>query len=435
MALPRRIGLVVWGSLGDLHPFIAVALQLRALGLEPVIATHAEYRPKIEAEGILFHPVRPSFDDIERAFGASRSEITELLLRKPLWLYQKAIFPFLRQSFEDVSLLLQHTRCLVTSSPAIGARIAAEVHATPWLAGVLQPMMFLSAYDPPALLPVEWLEPWLRRAGPRVTRAALTGLRLLMNRVARPVHEFRREVGLPPSAGDPVFAGQYSAGGAVALYSPVIGAGQPDMPARTVITGFPFYDSEYGGTRPVASELEHFLGSGSEPIVFTLGSSFVHSPGSFYQESAAAARMLGRRAVLLVGDVGRAEFASLAAVDVHVGGYAPYSSLFPRAAALVHQGGIGTLGQALRSGRPQLIVPFFADQPDNAARAVRLGVARSIGRKRYTSQRTFRELGLLLSDERYRARAREVAAIVGAESGAASAAAHIARWMTGHPAP
>jgi spore coat polysaccharide biosynthesis predicted glycosyltransferase SpsG len=46
----------------------------------------------------------------------------------------------------------------------------------------------------------------------------------------------------------------------------------------------------------------------------------------------------------------------------------------PRASVVVHQGGIGTTAEALRSGRPMLVVPFAHDQYDNAERVRRLGV-------------------------------------------------------------
>jgi len=59
--------------------------------------------------------------------------------------------------------------------------------------------------------------------------------------------------------------------------------------------------------------------------------------------------------------------------------YAPHPYLFERAAAIVHSGGIGTCANAMRAGRPALIVPFAYDQPDNAARLARLGIARTIG--------------------------------------------------------
>jgi UDP:flavonoid glycosyltransferase YjiC (YdhE family) len=48
--------------------------------------------------------------------------------------------------------------------------------------------------------------------------------------------------------------------------------------------------------------------------------------------------------------------------DVYALDYAPYSWLFPRMAAVVHHGGAGTTGAALRAGVPSLVVPFLFDQ-------------------------------------------------------------------------
>jgi hypothetical protein len=73
---------------------------------------------------------------------------------------------------------------------------------------------------------------------------------------------------------------------------------------------------------------------------------------------------------MLVGP--QPENAPLANETVGVFAYAPFSKLFPRACAIVHQGGSGTTGQAMRAGRPMLIVPYAHDQPDNALRARKL---------------------------------------------------------------
>ncbi|WP_051038991.1 glycosyltransferase [Chamaesiphon minutus] len=97
--------------------------------------------------------------------------------------------------------------------------------------------------------------------------------------------------------------------------------------------------------------------------------------------------------------------------------YAPYSQLFARAAAIVHQGGIGTTAQGLRSGRPTLIMPYSHDQPDNAARAERLGGSRTIARENYTIDRAVKELSALLANPSYAAKAAEVGRIVSAEDG------------------
>jgi rhamnosyltransferase subunit B len=206
---------------------------------------------------------------------------------------------------------------------------------------------------------------------------------------------------------------------------------QPDWPANTVLTGPVLYN---GAAPPeLSEELERFLAAGPAPIVFTLGTSAVEAAGSFYEVSARAARRLGRRAVLLIGrhahnrpkDLGN----DLLAIE-----YAPHATLFPRAAAIVHQGGVGTLHQGLASGRPTLVVPHAHDQPDNAMRAARLGVSRTLYPRRYTEAAVVRELQKLLSNKAYAERAAEVGARVQAEEGAEAAADAIERLLGRTPA-
>jgi UDP:flavonoid glycosyltransferase YjiC (YdhE family) len=88
--------------------------------------------------------------------------------------------------------------------------------------------------------------------------------------------------------------------------------------------------------------------------------------------------------------------------------YAPYSRLFPRASVIIHQGGVGTTAQALRSGKPMLVMPYSHDQPDNARRVRRLGVARVIRRPRYTAELAARKITLLLENAPLRQRAARI---------------------------
>jgi UDP:flavonoid glycosyltransferase YjiC (YdhE family) len=103
-------------------------------------------------------------------------------------------------------------------------------------------------------------------------------------------------------------------------------------------------------------------------------------------------------------------------------GYVPHSLVFSRAAAIIQHGGMGTSGQALRAGKPQLVVPFFGDQPDNGGRLSRLGVARVLARKRYNAERAAAELAVLRRDPAYAERAAECAKIVAQEDGAQTVA-------------
>ena len=131
-------------------------------------------------------------------------------------------------------------------------------------------------------------------------------------------------------------------------------------------------------------------------------------------ESVQAVQQLNRRAVLLIGKNSPPEDlpADIIALD-----YVPYSEIFPYACAIVHQGGIGTTGQALRAGRPTLVVPYSHDQPDNAARVARLGTSRTIPRKQYSASRVARELRELLENPKYATKAAEIGRIIQAENG------------------
>jgi UDP:flavonoid glycosyltransferase YjiC (YdhE family) len=89
--------------------------------------------------------------------------------------------------------------------------------------------------------------------------------------------------------------------------------------------------------------------------------------------------------------------------------YIPFSQLLPRAAALVHHGGIGTTAQALAAGIPQLVMPMSHDQADNAARIERLGVGRSLVPRRFQAPAVARLLDELLNSTAVATCCREVA--------------------------
>jgi UDP:flavonoid glycosyltransferase YjiC (YdhE family) len=207
----------------------------------------------------------------------------------------------------------------------------------------------------------------------------------------------------------------------LALFSRVLGEPQPDWPRNVAVTGFVFYN----GPDVLSRELEAFLDAGAPPIVFTLGTSAVAAAGRFYEESIAAVRTLGVRAVLLTGGFEQNRPGGALPPGVMLVDRAPHQLLFPRAAAIVHQGGAGTLAQALRAGKPMLVVPHAHDQPDNAARVVRLGVARSVLPRQYRGARVAKALERLLADSRVAMRAAEAAAVVRGEGGSAAAAAAI----------
>lgn len=403
-----RIVLTTIGSLGDFHPMVAIGLELRDRGHEIVFVTTEYYKTIIESLGFEFHSLRPDYaspEDPEMiALMMDRQKGTERLIRD-------YIFANLRDTYADLMDAAQDADFIITGEIVYATRLVAEKLNIPWTLCVLSPASFFSAYDPSVLAPVPLLAK-LRGAGTGVNQGINNLINLLTRSWSKPMHQLREELGLAP-IGNPVVKGKFSPYLNLALFSSTFASAQPDWPANTVITGFAFYDRNQQGAG-LAPELQQFLDSGEPPIVFTLGSAAVFSPGNFYEESIQAVEQLDRRAVLLIGQ--NSPPADLPAGIVAFD-YAPYSEIFPRACAIVHQGGIGTTAQALRSGRPTLVVPYSHDQPDNAARLERLGTSRTIPRKRYTATRAAKALRELLNNPKYTAKAPEISHALQAEDG------------------
>ena len=411
----KKILLTTLGSLGDLHPYIAVGLGLRERGHAVTIATSEIYRAKVEGEGLRFAPVRP---DVSRAL-----DDPDLMRRAvhprtgTAYVMRELFLPWLEQSFEDTLEAARQADLIVGHPIAFATPTVGEFLKKPWVSIALQPSVFMSAYDPPAISGAPVLTSLLA-LGPGFARLFFQLVKRVTRRWGAPLNVLRARLGLHPLRG-PLLLGMFSPYGTQAWFSRVLAGPQSDWPERTVVTGFPFYDKLEPG-QGMSPGLARFLDAGPAPVVFTLGSSAVFDAGGFYAESLATVRKTACRAVLLIGRDPRNVPSTSVPDTVFVTEYAPYSELLPRAAATVHQGGIGTTAQALRAGKPMIVVPYSHDQPDNAVRVKRLGVARIIPRSRYRAAQAAEDLKHLLTGE-YADAARDVAREVAREDGVAAA--------------
>ena len=432
MTSGKRIVLSTFGSFGDIHPYIAIALELRARGHSPVIATSEVYREKMDVLGLEFSPVRPdmpSFDQPDEL-----SKLAEELIaarggpEKVVGLFTgklPEIYEDLYAITEDADLLLTHPL------PLVGPLVAQKL-GLPWVSSILAPASFLSAYDPivPPQLPALY---HLLRLHPFFTRMMLRIAFPKLEKIMEPVYRLRAELGLPRGE-QPIIGGQHSPELVLALFSRVLAQPQRDWPPNTIVTGFPFYDRrDFLGETGTSKELFEFLDAGPPPVVFTLGSSAFWVAKDFYRDSIAAAQTLGQRALLLIGHPRNLPAEALPE-GVAAFEYGAFGEILPRARAIVHQGGVGTTGQGLRSGRPVLVVPHAHDQFDNGARVKRLGCGRMIARPRYNADNATKELRKLLDRPEYAEKAEEVSSEVQRENGASAAADAIeARLRTDAP--
>jgi rhamnosyltransferase subunit B len=411
--MSKHIVMTVFGSLGDLHPMMALALGLQARGHQVTIAASRLYQEKIVLEGVGYAPLGPEVLDAQdsRIF----DELFDLK-RGPEILIRKYLLPFVRDTALDLRPLLENADFLINSPTVYAGPVLAEALKLPWASVALQPFIYFSAYDPPVLPQLPMTE-FGHRLGPGFWKVFWYLLKRSSDTWPQTVYQLQKELGVP-NRGNPLFEGQYSPYLNLALYSPRVAPMQPDWPSHTQVTGFLFYDRMIPEDEQLPPAMQEFLNAGEPPVVFTLGSSVVKTTTSFYETSMQVAQELGCRAIFVADE--NQQSVSLDEQMFWCNGVA-YSALFPYAAAVVHQGGMGTTAQVLRAGKPMLVVPHGFDQPDNAARMKRLGLSRTLYPDQYCQKRVTRELKALLDNSTYQEVAREMGKQIRREEGLVTA--------------
>ncbi len=407
-----KIVLSTFGSLGDVHPKIALGLELRNRGHEVVFNVMEAFREKFETLGFEISPLRPNLDPEDKEL-ARRLMDTKT---GPELIFKELMVPNLRPMYEDILQAVENADVIISGEIVLPIKSVVEKTKIKWVSTSLAPISFLSTEDPSVYPSAEFLET-LRFMPPFFHRFVLNYAKKTALNWFEPYKEFRRELGLDENH-NPMFGDKYSNLLHLAMFSKVLAKPQSDWAKSTLQTGFCFYDGNQDlGT--MSGDLRKFLDAGEPPIVFTLGSAAVMDARDFYEQSIAAAKLLNQRAVMLYGifnNPPKGLDADRVAFD-----YAPYGELFSRSRAVVHQGGVGTTSQVLRAGVPMLVMPYSHDQPDNAARCKRSGVGEVISRNNYKAELVAEKLRKLLSDESYKKNATEAKRVVGGENGTKTA--------------
>ena len=199
----KQIVLATFGSLGDLHPYIALALGLLSRGHRVTIATSPYYQPKIESEGIGFQGIRPDLSP-------DNTEMLKLIMdpkNGTEYVIRQIVFPHLRDSYEDLTEAARGTDLLVTHPLAIAGPLVAQKSGIRWISSLLAPFSFMSDHDPCVLAPA----PWLAKLYPLGLAGVINKLgKFSVRSWSDPARKFRAEIGLPPGR-DPIFEGQLAA--------------------------------------------------------------------------------------------------------------------------------------------------------------------------------------------------------------------------------
>lgn len=383
------------GSSGDIHPFIGIGRELEARGHEVLLFGAEVHQEVATRNGITF------------VCTATAEEFNAATLDPDLWHPRKGfetvlqlVIPHLERSRKVLEDHYLPGRTVLVGHPlSFSARVFEDQVRCPAATIHLAPSSLRTVWDVPAIPPsldISGWPLWLKRLFWRAVDRFMVDPQILPE-----LNRCRAALGLPPVRR--VFKDWLnSPRRVIGLFPDWFGERQPDWPASFTYASFPLWDDP--AETHIDPGLETFLAGGPPPVVVTPGSANRHAE-QFFTSACAALEQLGLRGLLLTGYPEQVP-ANLPATMLHRQ-YAPFSLVFPRAAALVSHGGIGTVSQALAAGLPQLVMAMGFDQPDNARRLARLGVSRMLTPREFTPDRVSRALGELLAQEGHTHRAAE----------------------------
>ena len=388
--------LMTAGTYGDVKPFIVLSRALMARGHRVCLAAENTNEEMVKEAGVEFRslmkmsrtPPKPSGGLVA---ALQRSWLVEGFTgwrRRRGWL-QGLVEP----AYELVEdRLTPGNTVIVAKATIFGARLAQEKLGVPLATVHLSTGTIRSAYDAPGLplpnastIPQRW-----------VKRGAWALIDYYVKLVVEPgMNRIRSKLQLPPLK-RPLMRWMNSPDQVLGFFPGWYGEPQPDWPSNFHTIGFPLVGGTEEDSPALSDELAAFLEEGEPPVVFTLGSSR-REIRRFFQVSVEACILSGRRALL---QTPHADYVppDLPGTIRHVT-YMPYRSVFPKVAAVVHNGGIGTTALALAAGIPQIIMPIAEDHRENGARVKRLNAGRVISSSSYSVAKLNEQLGKLLESD------------------------------------
>jgi sterol 3beta-glucosyltransferase len=410
-----RITILAIGSRGDVEPYVALGLGLQAAGHDVRVATHAGFETLVRGRGLGFALLSGDY----RAYHESANGRDALAERRGFFqiLYRstRGAAPLLHQILLDCWRACQDAQGVIVNQLSVvpGYHLAEKL-AVPVLRAFNLPVSRTHAYPAPFLPSGLQLGSGLNLLSHDVAR------RLFWMMVRTPTNQARAEVlSLRPlHKRNPFREMDRQRWLLLYGYSPAVVPRPPDWGDWIHVTGYWFLERPAGWQPP--SELVDFLESGPPPVYVGFGSMSNRDPKESTELVVEALGRAGQRGVLVTGWGGLARSAQRG--DVYVADEIPFDWLFPRVAAVVHHGGIGTTHLGLRAGAPTVIIPFLPDQRFWGRRVYELGVGpRPVLRPRLTVERLADAIRTVTGDDRMRERAAALGAQIRAESGVANA--------------
>jgi sterol 3beta-glucosyltransferase len=410
-----RIAVVCNDTRGGVQPYVALALGLRSEGHDVRAVAPSDLASMFRDVGLPVAPLSGSIEAVLRTSDGAAERGAIASMRLAARELPRIIHAWTKETLDACAGVEVVTGGI--GGMVIGLSVAEKVGAR-FVESHLQPIGAPTDAYPGVLLPgvPRWLGGWGRRLSHRLSESAL------WMSFRGPMATARKKVlgldGEPnASRGQPVLYG----------FSRHVVPVPTDSGRPRIATGYWVLPTPGDWVPP--QKLEAFLARKGTVVTIGFGSMASRDAEALTRLVLGAVRGAGVRAVLVSGWGGLK--ATDAGDDVFFADSLPHGWLFPRVAAVVHHGGAGTTGTALRAGVPAIVVPFTMDQPFWGSRVESLGAGpKPIPRSRLTEGRLVDALRVATGDTEMRTRAAVLGAKLREEDGVAQAVAHFSRLAT-----
>jgi sterol 3beta-glucosyltransferase len=398
-----KIALLTLGTRGDVQPFAVLGRALKARGHEVTISTAGNFAGFVNSYDLNFVAVDADFQAILNSEEGKKMMRNPFSARKHL---NRLIYPMMRDAMMKFHNLSKENEVVLFHVKAMADYYADGLNCK-----------FIRTNVVPAIEPTsEFINPIISFSGlpSFMNRISYKLSELGMKMMSKPINQFRKDIGLNNKYKKLDLPSIY---GLSSYFLPK----PKDYPLKSYYTGFWYEDSK----AELGKDLVEFISRGESPLLLTFGSMPYKSTIDLPKTLARLTRELNTRLVVIKGWGlnNTEELQNNSSIKVIES--APYDKLMPHIKAAIHHGGIGTVAECLRAGKPFLTCPVLyplGDQHFWGTVAYKRGLGlKPIPLKKMTSDKLMASVSELLRNEQLYTNSRKIMEELKTEDGVANA--------------
>ena len=351
------------GSRGDVQPYVAIGRTACESGHNVTICTGKMFKNFVEQNGLEFQEC--SLDLMAILQTQEGKQVFEEGLKHPIKAIQYAkrvINPLYRKAMTEFYEACHEKDVIIYHPKAFGAVDIAEKLGILCISMPPIPIIYPVSEFPNLAITTRNLGGFLNKLTYKLANLAAESNNI------KDINEFReKELILKKrKSGEYMISRDGYPIPIIYPISPSLFFDMKEFKEKVCLSGFPMLDDK----NPLDKETEEFLKNGQKPIIVTFSSMPLNNPQSFLKKIIASILASGNRGIIITGNSGITMYSSN---NILIKDYLPHDAVFERSKGILHHGGVGTMAAALRSGVPQVIMPFNVDQPFWAKRLFDLG--------------------------------------------------------------